>query len=159
MSCSDGPVRRLTAPGWSLLVGSAGADGTPHASRAWGAELAEDGRLRVVVDAHDTTVLDHLSSTRTIAVTSADVRTLEALQVKGEVVSLDQATAEDLAIAHRYVDALFDAIFETDGVPHSVLHQMVPAAYVACTIEVHEAFDQTPGPRAGRPVEEGAGGG
>jgi hypothetical protein len=38
---------------------------------------------------------------------------------------------------------------DTDGTSPNLLGRFVPRGFVACTVEVHERFDQTPGPSAG----------
>jgi hypothetical protein len=47
------------------------------------------------------------------------------------------------------MDGFFGDIRATDGTSATLLERFVPSGVVACTIEVHERFDQTPGPGAG----------
>lgn len=47
---------------------------------------------------------------------------------------------------------MFTAIVDADGARHEVLTRWIPVGYVACTLEVTERFDQTPGPGAGAPL-------
>ena len=43
-----------------------------------------------------------------------------------------------------------------DGDAFAHMQRLVPTDYVACTIDIDELFDQTPGPAAGRRLEEHA---
>lgn len=138
--------------GCSLIVGTVGTDGRPHAGRAWGIEVldAESGRLRLLLDAADGTTLANLGGEGArLACTGADVRTLHSRQVKGRSEGTEPATGADRARAARYCDAFFADIEATDGEPRELLDQIVPAAYVACTVTAEAIFDQTPGPGAG----------
>lgn len=142
--------------GCALIVGTVGPDTAPHAGRAWGIEVldAETGRLRLLLDGADAATLANLAGQDPrIACTGADVRTLHSRQLKGRVEAIAPATGADRARAARYCDAFFADIEATDGEPRELLDQIVPAAYVACTVTVEALYDQTPGPGAGAAVE------
>ena len=139
----------------SLIVGTVGPDGAPHAGRAWGIEVldADTGRLRLLLDAADGTTLANLAGAApAIACTGADVRTLHSRQLKGRAEAIEAATGGDRARAARYCDAFSADIDATDGHPRELLDQIVPASYVACTVTVEALYDQTPGPGAGAAV-------
>jgi hypothetical protein len=152
----DSELVSFIESGCGLIVAAVGADGEPFAARAWGADVvdAATGLVRVLLDA-DERLLAHLESTGVIAFTGADVRTLRSAQLKGRVMSIEPATASDTARAARYCDEFFVVLKEVEGTPRELLDRIVPAALVACSVVVGEAFDQTPGPRAGRSVGGG----
>jgi hypothetical protein len=52
--------------------------------------------------------------------------------------------------------AFFQDIRDTDGSRPELLERFVPSGYVACTVDVLERFDQTPGPSAGLRVGDSA---
>ncbi len=112
--------------------------------------------MRLLLDASDDATLANLRRDGDhggrIAITVADVRTLRSFQLKGRVAALDPATEADREKADRYCDDFFTDIEVTDGTPRVLTERLRPARYVACTVEVEEAFDQTPGPHAGSPV-------
>jgi hypothetical protein len=138
--------------GCALIVGTVSDDGEPHAGRAWGLDVLEDGdvaRLRLLLDSEDTLTIEHAVEGGTIAVTATNVRTLSSVQLKGRVGEPAVPTVEDVERAQRYMDWFFRDITETDGTDPALLQRFVPCGFVACTIEVHERFDQTPGPGAG----------
>jgi hypothetical protein len=152
----DGELVSFIESGCGLIVAVVGADGEPFATRAWGADVldAASGGIRLLLDASDP-ALAHLESTGVIAFTGADVRTLRSAQLKGSVRSIEPATDSDRARAARYCDEFFAAITEVEGTPRELLDRIVPVALVGCSVVAGEAFDQTPGPRAGRSVGGG----
>jgi hypothetical protein len=84
-----------------------------------------------------------------IALTGANVETLEAVQVKGRARGVEAPTPEDLELFSWYTDAFLTAVNIIDGNELRMLHRWAPNDVVACTIDVTERFDQTPGPGAG----------
>jgi hypothetical protein len=154
----EGIDRTLAERGCALIVGTIGPDGAPHAARAWGLTLTArtTSPVRLLLDASDDATLANLRRDGDhggrIAITVADVRTLRSFQLKGRVAALDPATEADREKADRYCDDFFTDIEVTDGTPRVLTERLRPARYVACTVEVEEAFDQTPGPHAGSPV-------
>ncbi|MCB1016579.1 MAG: pyridoxamine 5'-phosphate oxidase family protein [Acidimicrobiales bacterium] len=156
-SSDDGIDRALAERGCALVVGTVGRDGSPHAGRGWGLTLspASPSPVRLLLDAGDEVTLANLRHARggRIAVTGADVETLRSFQLKGRVVAIEDATDDDLEKLGRYCDDFFTDIEVTDGTPRHLTERLRPATCVACTIEVDEAFDQTPGPGAGSRVD------
>ena len=155
----EGIDRTLAERGCALTVGTVGPDGAPHASRGWGLTLTATATspVRLLLDADDDATLANLERTDRhggrIAITGADVRTLRSFQLKGRVVAIEAVTEADHEKADRYCDDFFTDILVTDGTPRALTERLRPARFVACTVEVEEAFDQTPGPQAGSPVE------
>ncbi len=140
----------ITASGGGLVVGTVSADGEPRAVRAWSAVLRSeaDARLRVVMSADDTVSVENLANGR-VAVTIADVRTFHSLQLKGPVVSTEEATPEDLEEMRIQSDTFLTAVHETDGNPLEGLRRMLPHEVVVFEMLVEDVYDQTPGPEAG----------
>lgn len=136
-----------------MVVGTVGTDGEPHAQRAWGCSVVDDTTVRVLLDATDDTLRDHVADGGRIAVTSADIRTLRSVQCKGRVLAVEETpTAADLDRCEQHNDELFTAILETDHYPRALSERMVPPAYLVVVVRVTELFDQTPGPDAGAVV-------
>jgi predicted pyridoxine 5'-phosphate oxidase superfamily flavin-nucleotide-binding protein len=144
-------VQELLESPCGLLVATAGADGEPHATRAWAADVVdpEAGRVRILIDADDAVALADLGETGALALTGADVRTLRSVQVKGAVALLEPATPADLERAGRHTDAFFAGISELDGIPVELLRRLTRRSLLACELTVSEVYDQTPGPGAG----------
>ena len=143
----------LEAPG-AMIIGTVDARGVPHAGRAWGAHVLSDpSRVRMYVGADDRTTIENLSRDGTpVALTQADVRTLQSLQVKGRVLLLEPATEADEVRCRASREALVQAIQEADQEPIELLRRWTDHPIVACEFEVESTFDQTPGPSAGTPT-------
>ena len=151
----DDEITAFLESGCALIVGTVAPDGEPHAGRGWGLDATSGGdepHLRLLLDADDITMLEHAATGGAIAITAASVRTLRSVQLKGRTLGLEVASPEDVERAGRYIDALFTDIQETDGTDAAVTARLVPVGFVACTVEVHDRFDQTPGPGAGARV-------
>lgn len=141
----------FAADGRGLIVGVVDEHGRPHASRGWGLRMA-DGLPLVVLDADETYALACLAPGRRIAVSAADVASFRSIQLKGIVDEVRPASDDDLAAAAHYRRVFYNAIVEVDGLPLELVERVTPSRYVACRFEIHEVFDQTPGPGAGEPV-------
>jgi len=140
-----------------LIVGLVRPDGSPIATRGWALRVEDRGRrVRLVLGS---TVLaeaghDDASVIGTqIAVTGADIATLQSAQAKGAVLAVDAIDDEDRRRVEQYCESYFQAVEEVDSVPRHLMERIVPSAFVACTFELAECYDQTPGPDAGRAIE------
>ena len=148
---------RFFEGGCALIVGAVHPDGSPYATRGWGAQVldAERGRLRLLLSTLDRTAAELLRDGRPIAVTGADVPTLRSMQLKGTAAAIEPATDDDRARTAAYQEAFFGDIAASDGTPYEVVRLFAPPDVVACMIDVVEGYDQTPGPGAGGPLAPG----
>ena len=138
--------------GCAMVVGTVDDDGWPHAQRGWGCRVLGPSTVRILLDDTDATLRDHVERGGPIAVTSADVRDLRSVQLKGSVIGVEPAEPDDLERCDRHNDELFEDILQTDFFPRHLTERMVPPGYVVVVVEVEELFDQTPGPGAGAAV-------
>jgi hypothetical protein len=138
--------------GSALIIGTVASDGMPHAGRAWGADVLDGERLRLLLDADDTVTIDNVARGGNIAVTATSVRTFRSIQIKGRVLGLQPSTHGDGERVGRYCNAFFGDIVEMDGTARTLLERLVPSQVVVCEMAVAELFDQTPGPGAGAPI-------
>ena len=137
----------------ALIVGTVGPDGAPWAARGWGLDVLEGGaRVRLLLPADDVVLLGHLASGAPVAITAADVETLQAVQLKGRADGLAAATDDDRARSRRYTDGYHGAVLEVDDVPVELMERQVPVDLVRCEVAVDGVFDQTPGPGAGAAI-------
>jgi hypothetical protein len=151
--CAD--VLTAVDVGTSLVVGTAGTDGEPRATRAW-ALIPHDAaacRLRVIMAADDETAVANLA-TGVVALTGADVRTLRSTQLKGRVLAVEPPSEDDLERVRRHCDSFVAIVEEVDGMPPELTRRMFPTRLVAVELEIDTRFDQSPGPGAGRVVDE-----
>jgi hypothetical protein len=154
----DDDLRALLESGSSTIVGLLTAEGDPFATRGWGTKVSSGKplRLRTLVAAGAFVSAGRwpFDGTRfAIAVTGADVLTLQSVQAKGTAVGLERPTAGDLERSARFCDEFFGAVEEVDGIARDLMDRLVPVDLLACTVEVDELYDQTPGPGAGARLE------
>lgn len=137
--------------GCSLVLGTVAADGEPFVSRGWGlrVEAPAEDLLHVVLDASDELALENIASTGRVAITAADVRTLEAVQLKGHAGNVRAADDRDRATVVEFCEDFFGAIVAVDGTDRWLLDRLVPLDFVTCDFVVDETYNQTPGPGAG----------
>lgn len=148
----------MLTTGSGLLVGSVTVDGDPHTVRAWSAEFVDltTPRIRVAVCADDALTVPSIDG-RLVAVTAADVRTVESIQVKGRAVVVGPPNDHDQEVIEQQSEAFLLSVQETDGDPVEYLRRMKPNSYAMVEVEVTEIYDQTPGPRAGTALAATAG--
>ena len=146
----------LLESGCAMLVGFVTAAGTPFATRGWGMQVLDDGtRARVLVGRDEVAKLGYPpygEISTVVAVTGCHVLTLRSTQLKGPIASIEPANDDDLVRMERYCDAFFDDVAVVDSVPRYLMERLVPATQLACTFEIIEVYDQTPGPNAGAPM-------
>jgi hypothetical protein len=145
----------LLESGCAMLVATVDPSGMPRATRGWGLRVLDPsaGHVRIVLADDDPVTRDNLGSTARLAVTGTDIVTLRSVQGKGRALSVEMATASDRHRAVRFCDAFFDNIQRIDATPLVLLQRLVPRAYYSCVAVIDEWFDQTPGPKAGVPVD------
>lgn len=145
----------LLESGCSLIIGLVTVDGQPRAGRGWALSVSADRRhARLLVGAADIQGLGHAPGAPMgkVAVNGADVLTLRSVQLKGPIVAVQPADERDVARMAQHCDGFFDAVAVVDSIPRYLMERLVPDEVVACTFEITEAFDQTPGPGAGKPL-------
>lgn len=145
----------LLESGCALIVGLVTPSVTPLATRGWGLTIGTgDEPSRLLVTAADIAGLEPTASLvgRWLAVTGCHIRTLRSMQLKGPIASVEAPTELDEARADRYCDAYFESVLEVDNIPRHMMERTRARAVVALTFELHEVYDQTPGPGAGAAV-------
>jgi hypothetical protein len=151
----DTETVRLIESDVSLVIGLVDPDGAPIVSRACGVNVldAEARTVRLLLDAEDEPALGHLTHGAVIALTTGNVRTHEAKQFKGRVVTVEPPTPADEARALQYYEAFCDVVQESDGIDREAVERLIPTRFLACVVEFDDMFDQTPGPGAGAPID------
>jgi hypothetical protein len=150
----DAETIEFLESGCSLVVGTVASDGVPFVTRGWGIKVvkADLDCVRLVLDSLDAVTLENLGVTGRVAVTAADVPTLQSKQLKGRAAEVFPAGDEDRATVEEFCDAFFDSVVATDGTDRRLLERLVPLDFVACDVMIDELYDQTPGPGAGSAV-------
>jgi hypothetical protein len=133
----------------SLIVGTVDATGLPDASRAWGAEVIDDGHVRVLLSIQAEVTRRNVERGGRVAVTATHFFTFESVQLKGVAIRIEEATPADRIRFDHYCSGAAAAIAESDGTPLERVMRFVTAGIYACTMTVEAVFDQTPGRSAG----------
>jgi hypothetical protein len=146
--------------GVSVNVGSRDATLRPSLVRAIGSELSEDGSVITIflIRAQSRQLLQDLAATGQLAVVFSEPSTHRSVQLKASRADVRNACAGDAQALERYAVAMEHEIALV-GFPREVTRTMLAHRIedvVAVSFTAEEAFEQTPGPRAGTSVGGGA---
>ena len=149
---ADADLAAFVASGAAFAVATSDEDLRPSLARGFGPELAGDGcSLRLCVTATPgSDVLANLERRCRIAIGFSPPSIARAVQLKGAVESVGELEPADRERMARHLEA-FVAQAELVGMPESLIRRFAAAVdCVAVTCAIHEVYDQTPGPNAGR---------
>ena len=158
MAVAQLPAERiaLIRRGVSVIVGSCDAASRPSVMRAVGSQVSDDGRdITVFLSRRQSRqLIQDLATTGRIAVVFSEPATHSTLQVKASRCELRSAAADDEPGLARYL-ASMEVEIERVGYPRELTRAMLAHRLddlVAVRFTPEQAFDQTPGPRAGAPL-------
>jgi hypothetical protein len=142
--------------GVSVNVGSRDATLRPSLMRAIGSALSADGSVITVflIRAQSRQLLQDIAATGQLSVVFSEPSTHRSVQLKASRADVRNAVAADAAALERYAAAMEQEI-ALIGFPHEVTRTMLAHRIedvVAVSFTAEEAFEQTPGPRAGTSV-------
>ncbi|MBS0340643.1 MAG: hypothetical protein JSS56_08950 [Proteobacteria bacterium] len=142
--------------GVSVIVSSRDAALRPSLMRAVGSRINADGTEITVYLARSQSrqLLQDLAASGRIAVVFSSPSTHRSVQVKGTGINGRAATAQDLPLLQRYLQAME---FEICSIGYRLEFVRAMLAFdledlVAISFTPSEAFDQTPGPKAGSQI-------
>jgi hypothetical protein len=148
-----GTIAAFLDSGVSMVGASANYELVPEAFRMWGASLGDDGVLRALVSSDAGETFERLAEGTLLCMTFTDVLNLRSMQVKGRSLRAAEAPGPvDLALMERYQE-LLSPKSRLNGTPPALLASIRPRSVFVVSIVVEEAYDQTPGPSAGTPLE------
>ena len=143
----------MMARGVSVIVGSRDAQLRPSIMRAVGSRIEADGQQVTVYLARRQSrqLLEDLAASGQIAAVFSEPSTHRSVQLKASHVEMRPATAEDEPVLAAYLRSM-EVEIASVGFPAHVArtmlaHQLEDVVAVRFTPE--QAFEQTPGPRAG----------
>lgn len=138
----------------AAVLGTASAAGRPHVTYCWGPAVGDD-RRSVAFHVNETVATEALADiveTGRIALTVADPITYRSVQLKGRCLGTGPASGEDEAFVQRHFES-FLSITAVIGDPPAAIRNLKRSEPLRRFVfEVEAAFDQTPGPDAGRPL-------
>lgn len=145
------------ADGVSVQLGSCSAAGVPGICRALGAELRRDGSMRVLVARrHGPDVLDAIADTALLAAVLSSPTSHRTLHVKGRDATVQPAVPADAGLIRARRDALLRALQPLgplNGVSMAPVYDAPIDEVFAVCFSLSGAWNQTPGPGAGQPIE------
>ena len=140
--------------GVSAIVASRSRDHRPSAMRAVGSCIAPDGQFVTVylTRPHARQLLQDLGDTGMIAVVFSDPASHRTVQLKASNVAIRPAETGDEAVLERYLRSMEKNLAQVGfaGPYARVMLQHKLEETVAVSFKPEQAFDQTPGPQAGR---------
>jgi hypothetical protein len=146
----------MMARGISVIVAARDAALRPSLMRAVGSRVEADGRDITVYLSRPQSrqVLEDLASNGHIAVVFSEPSTHRTVQLKASRVELRGAGEGDAPVLERYLRSMENEIQRVGFAPPltraMLAHRLQDVVAVRFTPE--QAFDQTPGPRAGSPL-------
>lgn len=146
-------LRELIESGVAVSVATADATGRPHLATAWGPRVGPDGTTAsVFIDrARSATTVEDIEATLRIAMTVGDPISYRSIQLKGTSLGCADPTEEDRDWVRRHREAFMVSI-ALIGDPPALGRNMWSEEVIRIDFLVEQAFEQTPGPDAGRPL-------
>lgn len=149
----DADLKELIESGVAVLVSTGDQDRRPHVAYGWGPRVREDGvTIDVFLDtARAGQTLSNARANGKIAMTVADPVSYRSAQFKGTFGETGEPNDDDEAWVQRHREA-FVVTTSLVGDPPTAIRGMWMDEVVRVSFRVERAFDQTPGPNAGRPL-------
>jgi hypothetical protein len=149
----DADLKAFIESGVATIVSTGDSDRRAHVTFGWGPRVGDDGRtIEVFLDtARAGQTLANARSNGHIAMTVCGPVSYRSAQFKGTFMDSGEATADDAAWVERHREAF---VVETSlvGDPPEKIRGMWMSDVVRISFVVERAFDQTPGPEAGKPL-------
>lgn len=146
----------MMARGVSVIVSSCGSDLTPSLMRAVGSQVAPQGeQITVFLNRRQSAqLLRDVARSGRVAVVFSEPHSHRTVQLKSNAARLREVTPDDVPALQRYLQAMQGELgrigFSPDFAAAMLAHRLEDLS--AVTFAPEQAFDQTPGPRAGQPL-------
>jgi hypothetical protein len=136
----------------ATLIGSAESPERPHIAWGWAPRVKDEGVIEVFLDAEraDRTIANLRANPR-IALTMAQPITYRSVQLKGDFLDVSPPSEEDEVYVQRRREGFVSACVLVGDPPEAIRNLWLDDV-VGITFSVDRAFDQTPGPNAGKPL-------
>jgi len=148
----DAALKEFLESGVAVQVGTASAEGKPHAVNGWGPRINAGGTVSVFIEAKRASrPLANLATNPKVAVIFGDPITYRSIQLKGRWRSTALPSEEDQQWVTRHRNLFHSTTALVGDNPNSIRNLWMDDV-MRIDFEVEQAFDQTPGPEAGRPL-------
>ena len=149
----DDSLKEFIESGVATLVATGDSSGRPHVAYAWAPRVAEnDGHMEVFIDtARADRTIANLRANGLIAVTMAHPVSYRSVQLKGNFGDVGEPSVEDQAYVQQRREDFLTCTSLVGDPPESIRNLWLEDV-VRIAFTVDQAFDQTPGPDAGKPL-------
>jgi hypothetical protein len=146
-------LKTFLEAGASVLVGTRSGELVPDGVRAWGPRVSADKTsVEVFVDRPSAaTCVSNLRDNGRVAVCFTEVTTNRSVQLKGRCVEVGDPQASDWPVVDAHRQGFTDQVGDL-GFPANMVRNMWSTQVVKIRFVIEDVFDQTPGPKAGRPL-------
>jgi hypothetical protein len=142
--------------GVSVIVSASDPALVPSVMRAVGSQVSSSGEhITVYLNrSQSAQLLRNVATTDRLAVVFSEPCTHRTVQLKARGVRLREAAETDVAALEQYLNSMKAELFRIGIAPALVAAMLAHRLddVVALEFSPEEAFDQTPGPRAGQPI-------
>jgi hypothetical protein len=147
-------ARELLESGVITYVATRGADLAPELTAGMGIRVQGPAAVTLYLPpcAATSRTVRNLRDNGLVCATFCRPIDHKTLQIRGTVREVRDAGADDRCIQEQYRGGLAEQLGVV-GVPRGVTRRMRFSPAVAIEIDVTEVFDQTPGPKAGMPLQ------
>jgi hypothetical protein len=153
MTTIDAEMKAFLESEVDTFIATRDASLRPHVGRAWGTRVATSGEgFELLVDrSHSLDVLADLRENGVIATGWSHPFTHKTIQLKGRCVEIADPSAADFALLESHIKD-FVQVIRGFGNSEEFCRQLWSHSIVRIRCLVEQAFDQTPGPGAGKPL-------
>jgi hypothetical protein len=146
-------LKEFVESGVATIVGTGNEAGRPTVAFGWAPRVAGDRTtIEFFLDtARADTTLANLEANGKIAVTLAHPVSYRSVQFKGHFLEVHETTEADKPWVQQQRDA-FVTTTSLIGDPPGIIQKMWMEDTLRVAFRVERAFDQTPGPEAGKPL-------
>jgi hypothetical protein len=146
-------LKAFVEAGAVASVGTRSGDLVPNGLRGWGTRVSADKTAVEIFDDRPAaaTCISNLRDNGRIAVCFTEVSTNRSVQLKGRCVEVGDPQAADWTAVDAHREA-FTREVGLLGFPAQVVRNMWSTQVVKIRFVVEDIYDQTPGPKAGRPL-------
>jgi hypothetical protein len=149
----EGELKEFVESGVAVLVSTGDAARRPHVAYGWGPRVRADGAtVDVFLDRpRSEQTLANARANGHVAMTVAHPVSYRSFQFKGAFHECGEPDTDDAAWVQRHHEA-FIVSTSLVGDPPQVIRNLWMDDVVRLSFTVERAFDQTPGPEAGKPL-------
>lgn len=150
----DDGLREFLHGGGALVIGTHDGRLGPEVTRGWGLRVIDPTTVEMCVGLPSSRrTLRNIEATGRVAATFVAPVEYRQVQLKGRVLAVLEPTAEDREWVERARLGFLRRV-EPVGIPPELCPRfwIYDDGLAKLRVAVEEAYDQTPGPRAGRPL-------